>query len=179
MSNNIVLLSGAPRVNGNTERLAAAFIGGAKGAGKNVSVFRIADMKIGGCRGCEHCFEEKGVCIQIDDMAEIYDALKKADALVLVSPLYYFDVSAQLKVAIDRFFALLELGTPIKRAALLMTCGDKSAGAAEGAVVTYNKICSFSKWEDAGVIIATGLHNPGEIDGREELDAAAALGQNI
>jgi len=60
MSKNIVVLSGSPRKEGNTDRLAAAFIDGAKSADKNVVVFRTIDMKIGGCLGCEHCFREKG-----------------------------------------------------------------------------------------------------------------------
>ena len=58
MSRNIVVLSGSPRPEGNTERLASAFIDGAKSAGNNVRVFETADMKIGGCKGCEHCFKE-------------------------------------------------------------------------------------------------------------------------
>jgi len=179
MSKNIVVLSGSPRKDGNTERLAAAFIDGAKSAGKNVIVFRTADMKIGGCVGCEHCFEEKGVCVQKDDMPPVLEALKTADALVLVSPIYYFDMTAQLKLAIDRTYALLSVGTSIKKAAFLMTCGDNSEKAAEGAVVTYNSICAYSKWENAGIIIAIGLHKPGEIEGRTELEKAKLLGMEI
>jgi multimeric flavodoxin WrbA len=121
-------------------------------------------------------------------MPAILDALRKADAVVLVSPVYFFDMTAQLKLAIDRTFALLEVdddsgefkvGSPIKKAALLMTCGDNSEDAASGAVLAFRNICSYSKWEDAGVIIATGLYTPGEIDGRPELDKARALGQEI
>ena len=179
MSYNIVVLAGSPRKGGNTDRLAEAFIDGAKAAGKSLEVFRTADMKIGGCLGCEYCFKEKGVCVQKDDMSAILESLKKADALVLASPVYFFDMTAQLKLAIDRTFALLSVGVPIKKAALLMTCGDDSADAANGAVLAYRNTCSYSKWEDAGVIIATGLHDPGEIDGRAELDKARALGQSI
>ena len=179
MSKNIVVLSGSPRKHGNSERLAAAFVDGARSAGKNVVVFRAADMKIGGCTGCEHCFEEKGVCVQKDDMPPVLEALRAADAVVFVSPIYYFDMTAQLKLAIDRTFALLSVGTPIKKTAFLMTCGDSSENAAEGAVVTYNHIRAYSKWEDAGVIIATGLHKPGEIEGRIELEKARLLGAKM
>jgi len=179
MSKNIVVLSGSPRKEGNTERLVAVFIDGAKSADKNVIVFRTADMKIGGCTGCEHCIKEKGVCAQKDDMPTILEELKTADTLILASPVYYFDMTAQLKLAIDRTYALLSVGTPIKKAALLMTCGDNTVEAAEGAVVTYKSICAYSKWEDAGVVIATGLHNPGEIEGRDELVKAKMLGREI
>ena len=179
MSKDIVILSGSPRREGNTERLAASFIDGAKSSEKNVTVFRTTEMRIGGCMGCMHCFEEKGVCAQEDDMVQVLDALRTADTVILASPVYYFDMTAQLKLAIDRTFALISVGTSIKKAALLMTCGDSSEKAAEGAVVTYRSICAYSKWEDSGIIIATGLHKPGEIEGRAELERAYSLGRDI
>ena len=159
--------------------MVAAFVEGAESGGKAVSMFRVTDMKIGGCLGCNHCFEEKGICVQKDDMRQILDALRNADAIVLASPVYYWAVSAQLKLAIDRTYALISDKPPVKRAALLMTCGDGKIEAADSALMMYNSICSFSKWEDAGVVIATGLHALGEIEGREELDQARLLGHEI
>jgi len=179
MGSNIVLLSGSPRKSGNTDKLAAAFKKGAESAGKKVTLFQVAEMQIGGCLGCGYCFNEKGVCVQEDDMPRVLDALRKADTIVLASPVYFFSVSAQLKLAIDRIFALLSDKPPIKQAALLLTCGDEETIVADGAVVMFNGICSYMKWEEAGVIIATGLHNINEIDGREELEKAAALGKEI
>jgi multimeric flavodoxin WrbA len=179
MSNTIVVLSGSPRKSGNTDKLADAFVNGARSREKTVTLFRVADMTIGGCRGCGYCFENKGVCVQKDDMFQILDVLRKADAIVFASPVYYFDMSAQLKLAIDRTYALLKENIPVKRAALLMTCGDKSADAAEGAVVTYNHILSFQKWDNAGVIVAPGLHAKDDINGRKELEMAGKLGREI
>ena len=182
MSENIVILSGSPRKKGNTERLTAAFIEGAKAAGKHVTLFRTAEMTISGCKGCMHCTKEKGVCIQKDDMSAILEALQEADALVLASPVYFFDITAQLKLAIDRLYALIPLlgtGVSIKKSALLMTCGAASQEVAEGAVTIYKNICSNAKWEDAGKIIATGLINPGDIDEHVELARARILGQEI
>ena len=179
MSKSIVVLSGSPRKDGNTARLAEAFIEGATAAGKEVLPFRVAGLHIGGCRGCGHCFKNHGACVQQDDMPPILDALREADALVLASPVYYFGVSAQLKLAIDRFFALLQVGMAVKRAALLMTCGDKTEAAAAASVSMFRQICAFQKWEEAGVIIAPGLHNPGELEGRAELKRAKLLGESI
>ena len=68
---------------------------------------------------------------------------------------------------------------PVKKAALLMTCGDSTEEAAEGAVVTYKSICKYSKWDDAGIIIAPGLHKPDSIEGRAELEKAKKLGSEI
>ena len=176
---NVVVLSGSPRKGGNTDRLAAAFAKGAESQGKTVTHFRVADMTIGGCRGCSFCIENHGACVQKDDMPPVLDALRQADAVVFASPIYFFDMSAQLKLAIDRTYALLGDKTPVKRAALLLTCGDKEEVAAEGSIVTYNHILSYQKWDNAGIIVATGLHAMDDIEGYEELERAEKLGREI
>jgi multimeric flavodoxin WrbA len=179
LSSHILLLSGSPRKNGNTGRLASAFAEGAAAVGKTVKSFRVADLKIGGCRGCEHCFTHKGVCVQSDDMPPILGGLRKADALVLASPVYYFGVTAQLKLVIDRFFALIQEGMAVKRAALLMTCGDRADAAAASSISMFRQISDYQKWEEAGIIVVPGLHHPGEIEGRPELEQAKRLGESI
>jgi len=179
MSKNIVVLSGSPRKGGNTDTLAAAFCEGAKSAGKTVTLFRVADMNIGGCTGCEYCFKDVGVCCQRDDMVHILEALRKADVLVLASPVYHFDVTAQLKLALDRQYALFNEKTPIRRTALLMCCADEDIGTAKGAVSMYETWLEFAKWEDAGILIVPGVHEPGEIAGNEGLAKAKALGASI
>jgi len=179
MSKSIVVLSGSPRKEGNTARLTDAFIEGAEAAGKEITLFRVAGLQIGGCRGCGHCFKNQGVCIQQDDMPPILDALRKADVLVLASPVYYWGVTAQLKLVIDRFYALLQVGMSVQCAALLMTCGDPSESAADPSIAMFRQICAYQKWEEAGVIVASGLHDPGEIDGRAELEQAKRLGESM
>ena len=179
MSNNIVVLSGSPRSNGNTARLAAAFVEGAEAAGKKVTVFPVADMRIAGCRACNTCFNGEGVCVQKDDAQTILDALREADAYVLASPIYFFSLTAQIRLAIDRTYALLRAGMPATKSALLLTCGADTPSAADGAVATYKGMCAHSGRVDAGIIIASGLHEPGEIEGRPELDQARALGRDI
>ncbi|MDR2819966.1 MAG: NAD(P)H-dependent oxidoreductase [Desulfovibrio sp.] len=98
---------------------------------------------------------------------------------ILTSPVYYFGVSAQLKLAFDRFFALLEEGMAVNRAALLMTCGNTTDAVAASSISMFRQICACQKWEEAGIIIAPRLHNPGEIEGRAELEQAKRLGENM
>ena len=178
MGKNIVVLSGSPRRGASTDKLAAAFIKGAECAGNKVTLFRTADMEIGGCVACGHCLKEPGVCIKKDDMEKIYAALKEADAIAIASPVYFFSVTSQLKPAIDRLNAILKTGTPIKRAALLLTCGG-AAVSADSTISMFRQISNRVNWEEAGIIVAPRLHSPEEIDGREELDAAEALGKII
>lgn len=179
MSQNIVVLQGSPRQGANTSQLVDAFVAGAGEAGAKVSVFHVARHKIGGCLGCNHCFEETGVCVQKDDMPLLLDAVRAAEVLVLASPVYFFGVSAQLKTAIDRLYALLKEGSPVKKAALLLTCGDTDPSVAEPSIGMFRQIAGYQKWEAAGVIVATGLQDANDIRGRPELEQARRLGLTI
>jgi len=67
----------------------------------------------------------------------------------------------------------------VKRAALLMTCGEDTEAGASSSIATFRQICMNLKWEEAGIIIAPGLHHPGEIEGRDELEQAKRLGAEI
>jgi len=179
MSRNIVVLSGSPRKGGSTDTLTAAFVEGAQSAGKSVSVFRTADMKINGCIGCSYCFHEQVSCAQFDDdMEQIWEALRNADAIVFASPVYFFSVSAQLKLAIDRTYSMPNVENSIKKTAMLLTCGDNSGKAAEGALFMHKRMVNHRNWDDAGVITAAGANN-GLDDGRKELEQARSLGREI
>ena len=179
MSNNILILSGSPRKGGTTDKLVEAFKGGAESASKHVALYRAADLSLCGCLGCNYCFRNNGECIQKDDMNEVLDVFRKADAVVFASPVYYFTVSAQLKLVIDRTYAAPSDNMPPKRSALLLTCGDSSGGAAEGAIIMYKRMIAYRKWEDAGTILVPGLHGIDDIVGREELGHARKLGHDI
>ena len=177
MSKNIVILSGSPRIAGNSEKLVTAFKEGAESSGNIVRIFRTAHMKINGCTGCEHCQQHKSECVLKDDMIEILDALREADVVVWASPVYYFSVTAQLKAAIDRMYSLIS--EKAKQTVLLLTCADESSDTAAGAFAMYERILKYYKWIDAGIIIATGVESINDIDGRDELKQARKLGMNI
>ena len=180
MSKNILILSGSPRKGGTTDKLAAAFQDGVKSAGKSSTLYRTADLTIAGCLGCRRCFDDNGKCVQEDDMAVVLDTFQKADAVVFASPVYYFTVSAQLKLAIDRTYAVTSDKTQIKKSALLLTCGDSSGDAAEGAIIMYKRMLVYRGWADAGIVLVPGIYRGAvDIDGREELEQARKLGQEI
>jgi multimeric flavodoxin WrbA len=159
--------------------LVAAFTEGAKTAGHTVNTFRVADMNIGGCLGCNYCFQEIGVCIQKDDMQTIIDALRKADTLVLASPVYFWGVTSQLKCVIDRIYVMLRDYVTINKAALLMTCGDDTEAAAGPSIAMFREICAYLKWNEAGIVIAPRINAPQDIDRRPELEQAKQLGIQI
>ena len=98
---NIVVLSGSPRKGANTDTMVEAFAETAREVGHTVEVIRVASKKIAGCLGCQYCFAHEGACVQKDDMADVIESLKDADMVVFASPIYWFDITAQEKAAID------------------------------------------------------------------------------
>lgn len=117
---NIVVLSGSPRKGANTDTMVEAFAETAREGGHAVEVVRVASKKIAGCLGCQYCFAHEGTCVQKDDMANVIESLKGADMVVFASPIYWFDITAQEKAAIDRLYAFGATGFPFTKTALLL-----------------------------------------------------------
>ena len=124
----VLVILGSPRRKGNSATLADRISRGAKSAGAEVETLFLQDMKISPCRGCNTCQkpDSKG-CANKDDMQKIYPKLIKADAWVIASPVYWFTMSAQTKIFMDRCYALTAYAqNPFvgKRIAIAMSYGD-------------------------------------------------------
>lgn len=104
---NIIIISSTPRINGNSELLAKQFANGAKESGNNVTFINLRDYKLNYCIGCYNC-HKTGKCIHKDGMNEIAKDLIKADVIVLATPVYFYSMSGQLKVFIDRLVPTYE-----------------------------------------------------------------------
>lgn len=115
---HIVVLGGSPRKGANTDTMVEAFAETAREGGNTVEVVRVASKKIAGCLGCQYCFAHEGTCVQKDDMANVIESLKDADMVVFASPIYWFDITAQEKAAIDRLYAFGATGFPFTKTAL-------------------------------------------------------------
>jgi multimeric flavodoxin WrbA len=98
---NIIAFCGSPRKNGNTELLLKETVKGIEDAGSTVQIFYLNVMNIKACQDCGGC-NETGTCVFEDDMDLIYDAIRKADRIILASPIFFFALSAQAKLMIDR-----------------------------------------------------------------------------
>jgi NAD(P)H-dependent FMN reductase len=93
---------GSPRREGNTELLLNQALEEVKNSGSDLTLFRLAEMRIFPCQNCGGC-DETGRCIIGDDgMAEIYDAIRSADRIILASPIFFSGLTAQTKAMIDR-----------------------------------------------------------------------------
>lgn len=182
MGKNIVILNGSPRKNGNTSALVKAFTEGAESAGHSVTTFFLDGMDIHGCKGCfgGHSSRECP-CVQRDDMARIYPAVKDSDVVVLATPLYYWNMSGQLRTAVDRLFALEEGDGNLLRghnrsSALLMAAEGHGF---EDVLLYYNHLMEHLRWENLGHVLAGGNGDVGDIEGKPELQQAHNLGKSI
>ncbi|KIR03630.1 NADH-dependent butanol dehydrogenase A [Lachnospiraceae bacterium TWA4] len=125
---NILVLNGSPRPKGHTKTMVNAFEKGATDAGHTVKVIDVCRKNIKGCLACEYCHTKGNFnCVQKDDMQEVYDALREANLLVLASPIYYHNLSGQLKCVIDRFYAtgMKALLPKLKQVAMFLASGDE------------------------------------------------------
>ena len=182
MAKKIVILNGSPRRNGNTSALVQKFTEGAESAGNTVTEFFLDKMNINGCKGCfgGHSSRECP-CVQKDDMAQIYPAVKECDVIVLATPLYYWNMSGQIRTAIDRLFALEEGDGNLLRghnrgSALLMAAEGNGF---EDVLTYYDHLMQHLKWKNLGHVLAGGHGDVGDIGGKPELEQAYELGKSI
>lgn len=154
---NILVLNGSPRPHGNTVQMIEAFREGAS-AKHNVRVFDVCRMSIAGCLACEYCHTKgEGNCVRKDDMEQIREALADTDMLVLASPIYYHNISGQLKCAVDRFYAFLSPDKKGRLAKMAMFLASGDPDMYEGAVFSYNgDFLDYLKLEGMGVFTLNG-----------------------
>jgi multimeric flavodoxin WrbA len=128
---NVLVILGSPRRKGNSSLLAQQIAKGAKSGKAKVETLYLHEKSIAPCRACMSCQRENSRgCSIDDDMQEIYAKLLEADAWVIASPVYWFTMSAQTKLFMDRCFALAAYRKdPFrgKRIAIAMAYGDMDA----------------------------------------------------
>ena len=166
---NIVVLSGSPRKGANTDTMVEAFAETAREAGHTVEVVRVASKKIAGCLGCQYCFTHEGTCVQKDDMANVIESLKGADMVVFASPIYWFDITAQEKAAIDRLYAF--------GATLLLD--SHSEGVYDAAIAMYKSTCAYCKWEDQGIVTISGMTERDSMASSPKLEEVRELARKL
>jgi multimeric flavodoxin WrbA len=160
---DIVVVLGSPRKGGNSEILAEQVARGAREAGADVEVFRLNDMKISSCQACGACqmnFEEN--CVIDDDMKDLYPKLRRADVLVLAGPVYWFTVSAQTKLFMDRCYALgSSEGYALKgkQIGIVLTYGGDDAfdSGAVNAMRTFQDAFGFIGAEIVGMVYGSAI----------------------
>ena len=175
----IVLIAGSPTAGGTTAKLSDSFCRGAEDACHEVTRFNLSDMEINLCRSCGKC-EKTGKCMFGDGMDLIQPAILEADAVVLVSPLYYYGITANLKAVIDRFRPFNQrLLRMRKKAALISACEDGRMWAMNSLLSLFDAMCKYLGWQPVGTVLALGAGTPQSLSRGHYLQDAYELGRNM
>lgn len=174
----ILVITGSPRKNGNSNTLAENFIKGAEEAGHTVVRFDSAFKNVHPCIACNKC-GMNGECVFKDDFEFVKANIIDADTVVFATPMYYFGISAQIKAVIDRFYAINgQIHVP-KKAVLLMTYADTSEKEAQPIISHYEALIKYLGWSDAGKVIAPGVWPEGAVKYTKYPEDAYTLGKSL
>ncbi|MBP3326407.1 MAG: flavodoxin family protein [Coprococcus sp.] len=175
----VLVITGSPHKNGTTAILAEKFINGATEAGHEVSCFNAAFKNVHPCIACEKCHNTDTGCAFKDDMEELNPKLLEADAIIFISPIYYYAMNAQIKTVIDRFYANDAALHKNKKAALIVTMADDTTESADGAIASFKGMTNFLEWDIAGIITGVACGDVDALNKTDYPEQAYALGKNL
>ncbi|MDD3520462.1 MAG: flavodoxin family protein [Actinomycetota bacterium] len=179
---NVLIVNGSPRKNGNCHYLIESLIKGIKENDGTFERINLQELKIFPCDGCGSCHmvTSEG-CVKNDDMTDLYPKIKRADSIVFASPTYWFNISAQTKLFIDRLYAILENGLNNKNIGVILTYGDEDVFTSGGinALRSFQDICNYVNAKLTGIVHASA-NKAGEIRSNSaKLEEAYNLGKRI
>jgi len=175
----VLVLSASPRKGGNSDLLCDQFMLGAREAGNRAEKIHLQDKNINFCRGCLDCQSNGGVCTQKDDMAEILNKIVQADVLVMATPIYFYNMDAQLKALIDRTCPQYTRISN-KKAYLIATSDDSRKEAMDVAVAGFRAFLGcLENVEEAGIVYGTGVRDVGDVKGKPAMAIAYKMGKAV
>lgn len=175
----VLILSGSPRKDGNSDILCDEFARGARESGNEVEKIRVAEKDIHCCIGCYYCRDHGGECTFKDDMAQILDKIIAADVIVLASPVYFYSIDAQLKAVIDRTVARW-LEVKNKEFYYIATCADTDRASTETTIACMRGYADCVEGAvERGVIYGTGAYEKGEIKNTDAVVKAYTAGLKV
>ena len=108
---NVIGINASPRKKANTQTLVESVLEGAAEKGAQTRLVNLRELNINGCLGCEGCKKQLGKCVQKDDLTPLLQEMAACDAIVLGTPVYWFHVTAQFKILVDRLYSFIETAT--------------------------------------------------------------------
>ena len=178
----ILALQGSPRKNGNTATLMNSFLKGMLDlGGHEIEVVHLNDKNINPCKGCESCKELKDrYCVNNDHMTALYPKFIDADLIVFASPVYWWSISSQLKLFVDRLYALIwddkKACFASKRIVIILTFGDgEPCPGADLVVKMFEEISRYLGMKIVGIMrYSSGERHVSEC--KQKLDEAYEMG---
>lgn len=182
MAKKVLVLTASPRKDGNTEKLADAFIKGVLAAGHSAEKFETAFRQIAGCKACNECWSTSTACSHKDDFGVLEPLLENCDVVVISSPLYWFSFPAQIKGAIDRLYAYSKTDArplAIKESYLLLCGTDTDPEEYKGALFTYQWMGNMLGWKNRGILQIGGVDGENAIENSGHLRTAEEMGRGV
>ncbi len=175
----VVVISTSLRPGSNSNALAEQFAEGAKTAGNEVEFISLRGKEIKFCIGCMSC-QNTGACVFKDDVPAIMDKVLDADVVCWATPIYYYEMSGQMKTLIDRMNAMYPKDYRFREVYLLTTAAEDEEHTpkrAESGLQGW--IDCFDKAVLKGHLFCGGVNDPREISGSAKLEEAFGLGESV
>ena len=175
----ILIISSSLRAGSNSGALAEAFARGAREAGHEAELISLRGKTVGFCRGCFVC-QEKRRCVIRDDADAICQKALNADVLVFATPIYYYEMSGQLKTLLDRLNPLFPSDYAFRDVYLLTSAAEDEEHVPQRAVSGVEGwIECFERAKLAGTVFMGGVTAAGENPAHPALDAAYRMGKEV
>ena len=175
----VIVISTSLRRGSNSDMLADQFIEGAKAAGNDVEKISLVGKNIQFCKGCMGC-QKLGRCVINDDENDIMDKVLKADVVCWATPIYYYEMSGQMKTLIDRMNAMYPMDYQFRDVYMLSTAAEDeedTSTRAEAGLKGWTDC--YPKSRLAGTLFCGGVNDAREIEGNPKLQEAFELGKKI
>ena len=176
----VLVISTSLRAGSNSDVLAERLIEGARAAGHEVEHISLKGKDIRFCIGCLAC-QKTQRCVLGDDAVWIAEKVKNADTLVFATPIYYYEMSGQMKTLLDRLNPLYPSDYRFRKVYLLTTAAEDEPYVPEKAVSGLQGwVDCFEKAEFAGALFCGGINDPGEASGKKDAqDKAYEFGKAL
>lgn len=173
------VISTSLRPGSNSDLLADAFAEGAAEAGHQVEKVSLRGKKLGFCTGCLACQKTRR-CVIRDDAPEIVQKMKESDIVAFATPVYYYEMSGQLKTLLDRANPLFPSDYAFRDVYLLASAAEDDERAVDGALHGLSGwVRCFEKSRIAGLLRGVGVSGPGEVRQKPALlEAARTMGMS-
>ena len=176
MSKKVIVLSTSLRSSSNSELLAKSFVEGAKESGNEVEYISLKNKDIRFCIGCLAC-QKLGHCVIKDD---VMDSVLNADVVVWATPIYYYEMSGQMKTLIDRLNPMYSKDYKFRDVYLLATAAEEGDEVFEKVITGLNGwIDCFEKTSIKGTVLCGGVSSGGDISSNDKLKEAYNLGSHV
>ena len=160
----VLIISTSLRNNSNSDILAKECERGARDAGLDVEYVSLKGKEIKYCIGCLSC-QKTNKCVLKDDVADIMAKVKEAEVIVYATPIYYYEMSGQMKTLLDRLNPLYSSDYKFRDIYMIATAADDSD-------ITFDKAYSgLSGWVDCfenaelkGIVTGGGIDEAGSVN---------------